>query len=791
MQTKKFSAVRLILCFTLFLLLLCTVLTVCFAVWAVSVPERDLEEALFSIGVLDRTTRLYYYDEGGEAVELSSDRISGFENALYCPLEEMPKELINAFIAIEDKRFYRHGGVDYLRTLSAVRNYLFGGDKSFGGSTITQQLIKNLTGDTDRSISRKVGEMMRAASLERKLSKHDILEQYLNVVNLAEGCYGVKTAANAYYSKEPAALTLAECATIAAITNNPTKYDPIRHPEVNKERRDTILSEMLSQEMITPREYRIAVATEVVLNVDRSALNGRVNSWYADLAVNDVIKALMREKGYTEAEASRLLYCGGLKIYLPMHLELQRAVEEYYLSLENFPVHENGEQAQSALMIVNPKNGNVLAVAGAIGEKNSNRVQNFATDARRPSGSVIKPLSVYAPALERNLITYATVFDDVPHSFKENGAPWPRNSPNMYRGLTNVNAALTESVNTVAVSVLKRLGSAASYRFLTTDLGFTSLEGEADMGAAALALGQQSRGVTLRELLGGYTVLANHGVFEEIKSYLLVLDSKGEVLLENRAADKRVIGEDTASIMTMMLRHAVRDGTGKALSLKNILDVAGKTGTSSHNCDKWFIGYTPELLCGVWYGYEYPKSVADVPGNHALQIFDAVMTKATGIYGIEKRQFETADGVVAARYCKDSGQLLSECCLLDARGDRSEIGYFKKGTEPHASCCTHVAIDYCRCGGVATAHCPKEGCYKVALLRVARSFPRQIKVLDAPYSYGGSPLEKELDLSYNKPYYADNDKTKQNYGIGMDVTPFNHACPVHTKDHFWQRRYEE
>ena len=540
--------------------------------------------------------------------------------------------------------------------------------------------------------------------------------------------------------------------------------------------------------MITPREYRAAVASEVVLNVNESAMNGRVNSWYADMAINDVIADLVAKKGYTQAEASRLVYCGGLRIYVPMHREMQQVVEAYYLDRTHFPVHENGEQAQSALMIVDPQNGDILAVVGAVGEKTSNRIQSFATDARRPSGSVIKPLSVYAPALERDLITYATVFDDIPLSFRENGAPWPRNSPHIYRGLTNVNTALTESINTVAVSVLKRLGNMASYRFLTSDLGFTSLSAENDVGAAALALGQQHNGVSLRELLGGYTALANEGVYEGTRSYISVIDSKGEVLLGKEPEERRVLGKDTASIMTLMLRHAVRDGTGKALSLKNTLDVAGKTGTSSNNCDKWFIGYTPELLCGVWYGYEYPRSVADVPGNHALNVFDAVMKEATQIYGVHKRQFETDDGVVAARYCKDSGLLVGECCHLDARGERSEIGYFKKGTVPQETCHTHVLIEYCTCGGVATESCPQDLCRKVALLRVLRSFPRQIKVLDAPYTYGGACLKKELDLSNNEPYYANKYETKQNFGIGLDVLPFNRACPVHTEDDFWQRR---
>ncbi|MBR3862250.1 MAG: transglycosylase domain-containing protein, partial [Clostridia bacterium] len=590
------------------------------------------------------------------------------------------------------------------------------------------------------------------------------------------------------FSKEPSELTLSECASIAAITNNPTKYDPIRHPENNRARRNLILNEMLLQEMISEREYHEAVACEVELSVNREAMSGRVNSWYADLAISDVIAALVKEKGYTQAEASRLVYCGGLKIYVAMNRELQEVVTEYYENTKNFPVHEGGEQAQSSIMIVDPANGDILAIAGATGKKNSNRIQNYATDTKRPSGSVIKPLAVYAPALERNLINYASVFDDVPQLFRANGAPWPRNSPDVYRGLTTVNAALTHSVNTVSVAILQRLGTQESYRFLRDKLGFTSLDREKDIGAAALALGQQHKGVTLREMLGGYTALANNGVYEGTRSYYKVLDSKGELLLTNERNERRVLGEDTASIMTMMLRRVVREGTGKAITLKERVDVAGKTGTSSNNCDKWFIGYTPELLCGVWYGYEYPKSVADISGNHALGIWDAVMQRAIDAVGISSPQFKTAEGIVTARYCKDSGLLMSDACYHDPRGDRAEIGYFKKGTEPHTACQCHTLIDYCDCGGIATENCPEEHCHKTALLRVSRNFPRQIKVLDAPYSYGGTYVEKERELSKNEPYYANKYETKQNFGIGLDVIPYNHVCPAHTEDAFWRRR---
>ncbi|MBQ8357180.1 MAG: transglycosylase domain-containing protein [Clostridia bacterium] len=774
---------------TLSFLILASLGVIVGGIWAGTALDTELDEELFFTAVADRTTRLYYYDEKGEVTELSADRISGYENALYCPLEETTADLRNAFIAIEDKRFLEHGGIDWIRTCSAVRDYLRGGEGHFGGSTITQQLIKNLTGDSERSIRRKVAELIRAAKLEKELSKAQILEQYLNVVNLSENCYGIRTAANAYFSKEPSELTLEEAATIAAITNNPARYDPIRHPEANKERRDVILGEMYRQGMIDEEKYREATAREVVLKVNRDTMSGRVNSWFADLVVSDVIGALVSERGMTEAAAGRLVYCGGLKIYTTVDPRLQEAVEQYYADADNFPTHEDGKKAQSAMMIVDPKNGNILAVAGAVGEKKGNRIQNYATDTKRPSGSVIKPLSVFAPALQKGLITYATVFDDVPKQFRSNGAPWPRNSPNVYRGLTNINAALTYSINTVSVSVLERMGTDASYRFLTKDLGFRSLDAVKDTGTAALALGQQNEGVSLSELVGGYTALANGGVYEGTRSYVRVVDNRDRVLLERESAARRVLDADNAAIMTMLLRQVTVNGTAKALTLKDKVDVAGKTGTSGNSCDKWFIGYTPELLAGVWYGYEYPDSLSDVKGNPALTIFDEIMHKAVSVRTVKQRQFDTSDHLVAVRYCKDSGKLLGEACRYDPRGDRSEVGYFKKGTEPTERCDCHVCISYCEHGGIASRDCPEEGCHTTALLRISRHFPRQVKVLDAPYTYGGTVVEKERCLTNNEPYYAVNYKTKQNFGIGMDVVPYNRICPTHTGlEAFWQRR---
>ncbi len=787
--TKKVTIVLLWLLLAVWVAL--TVLVLAGGVYTAVGLDTSLDEETFFSASADRTTRLYYEGMDGEITELATDRVSGYENALYCPLSEMPEHLKNAFIAIEDKRFYRHGGVDWLRTCSAAGDMLCGGERHFGGSTITQQLIKNRTGDTRRSVSRKLAELVRAAKLEEMLTKDEILEQYLNVVNLAENCYGVRTAANAYFSKEPSELTLREAATIAAITNNPTRYNPVRCPQANRQRRDVILAQMLEQEMITSEAFAQATAEPTALCLCEKAFTGRINSWFCDLVVADVIQGLMQERGMSEAAASRLVYGGGLRIYTTVDPDLQAAVERYYTDAEQVPKHENGKTAQSAILIADPRTGDILAVAGAVGEKKGNRIQNFATDTKRPSGSVIKPLAVYAPALERGLITWATVFDDIPHSFRANGAPWPRNSPDVYRGLTNVRTAVVQSVNTVCVSVLEQLGTSASLAFLRDKLGFVSLDETADAGAAALALGQQNQGVTLREVVAGYTALANQGLYTPLRSYARVEDNQGRVLLERESRGERVLSKENASILTMMLKQVVQSGTGKDITLGSMVDVAGKTGTSGNSCDKWFVGYTPELLAGVWYGHEYPESLRDVKGNPALHVFDRLMKQAVEIRGITQRHFTLGGDLVAVRYCKDSGKLLCDTCYLDPRGDRSEIGYFKRGTEPTAVCDCHVAVRYCKHGGVACPDCPEEECTFTALLRVQREFPRQIRVLDAPYTYGYfAPVNGRI-LSYNEPYYAASEETKHFYGVWLGIEPYNRICPYHTlSDDFWRRRTE-
>lgn len=723
--------------------------------------------------------------------------LTGGDRTRYVPLSEIPEDLRNAFVAIEDKRFYTHRGVDLKRTAAAVLSYLLKRGRSFGGSTVTQQLVKNVTGESERTPMRKVTEIFRALDLERNLSKDEILEQYLNLVPLANRCRGVGAAAEYYFSRPPASLTLAECATLAAITQNPTRYDPIRHPEENRKRRDTVLSEMLAQGYIEKEAYEAAVSTPVETAVTEPTAPSAPTSWYTDLVIEDVIRDLTAKYGCTRAEASHLLYCGGLRIDTLMDPDLQSTVEAYYRDLSHFPRLENGKTPQSGMVLLDPKTGNLLAVAGAIGEKTGDRIYNFATDAHRPPGSVLKPLTVYAPAVEDGKIGYATVYDDVPVRFtaRKDGSlsAWPHNASGVYRGLVNVDFAVRNSLNTVAVRVLEDVGIDRAFDFAKNTLGISSLvehgkhgeRGVTDRGTAALALGQMTYGATLREITAAYTAFTSGGIYRNARTYARVTDSRGNVLLENRPTVRPALSEETAELMTKLLENVTENGTARTLTLTDRTAVAGKTGTTQYSFDRWFVGYTPDLLAGVWYGCASPESLESVKGNPALSVWDGVMgeiyeTVLTGDRAPRAREF-AYPRLRAVRVCADSGLLPSDACALDPRGDRSTVAYFTESTLPTAHCRTHVKVLYCGSGddpadGVVTdpatfgfSDLPLR---RVSLLRVNRRFPTDLFVGDAQYTAAPStPLPHASDPT--KPYYADPAAPEVFYGKSYVPFPFN------------------
>ena len=714
----------------------------------------------------------------GEAQELTAGMFAQKETA-YVAYPEIPQTMIDAFVAIEDKRFYRHNGVDWYRTAAAGVNYLLGASKSFGGSTITQQLVKNVTGNSEISLGRKLQEMLWALDLERSLDKTEILEMYLNVIHFSDSCNGIGEAARHYYSKEPRELSLAECASIAAITNSPSYYNPLRHPQNNLERRNLILSEMFSQGYITEAEYNAAAGSELLLNPRDNAIGEGINSWYVDMVIEDVINDLMKEYGVTRSVASQLVYAGGLRIDVAMDQKVQEIVEEYYRTAVQVPTNAAGTRAQSALILIDSQTGDVLGVAGAVGEKRENRIQNFATQTQRPPGSALKPITVYAPALERGLINWASVYDDVPVNFGPNNrVAWPRNATGVYRGLTNVSYAVAHSTNTVAVRILDEVGLENSFRTAKNLFhlsGLVSRNGANDCDVAALALGQLNYGVTLRELTDAYTVFADAGVYHPWRSYYRVLDAEGRILLSCPDQSEIVMSASNAAVMTKLLQGVVSDGTSSSITLGRLVECAGKTGTTNKDGDRWFVGYTPDVICGVWCGYEYPEPLEGK--NLCTQIWNRVMHSVVETCG-GKKTFDVPSDVVKVSYCKDSGKLLTDVCEQDPRGSRMETGWFVKGSEPTEACDCHVLCEIdAEHGGVSHGNCPEESRRNVALLRVVRHFPIQIYVNDAQYVWFGDPKEIEPNPDASSAYFSK--QMGKLCGISPVTRQFNRSCTEH------------
>lgn len=717
--------------------------------------QREFDEESSPLAVGAGPSQIYYYDfedrgaRIGEKKVLPVGTLDGGVHCIPVSYSDCPTALINAFVAIEDQQFFGHHGVNWVRTLSAGVNYCLGYTRHFGASTITQQLVKNLSGKNEYSVTRKLQEMCWSSDMERRCTKEQIMERYLNVINLSQGCYGVGAAADRFFGKSVGELSVSECAAIAGITNNPSYYDPVRFPDHTIARRNLILGEMQKLGYIDENTCREAMAQPLEIRENAANKETPVYSWYVDMVVEDVVADLCERYGYTREYASRLLWCGGLSIEAAIEPGMQEIVESYYRQEINFPKHQSGERAQSGMIVIHPATGDILAVAGGVGEKTGNRLQNRATGTVRPAASAIKPLSVYGPALEQGEITWSSVFDDVPVTFGKDGKhPWPQNAGRIYRGLTDIRYAVAHSVNTVAVRVLDQIGLEKSFHFLKDTLGMKSLidvrtlsDGRVitDLGEAALGLGQLNYGVTLRELTAAYTPFCTGGVYMSPKSYYRVLDPDGRVLLSQGTEGMYAISEQNACVMTKLLENVVMQGTAQGAKIcGGRIAVAGKTGTSSADCDRYFIGYTPEYLAGVWYGFDYPKPMTDLKNNAAVGIWKQVMEQVIAPdirAGKAKTTFDVAPGVIKVSYCCDSGLRPTDACRADMRGNRVTEGYFVQGTEPRSYCHCHVMCEYDGARGqLADDFSLPEDIRRVGLIRIRRQLPRRIYVADDRYA---------------------------------------------------------
>lgn len=770
-------------------------------------PELTVNLEAFT---MNQTSIVYYQDkQTGEWKELQY--LYGKENRIWLDYQDIPKYAIDATIAIEDKRFETHHGVDWYRTGGAVVNMFFGMRNTFGGSTITQQVIKNVTEYKEATVKRKVTEIFRALTLEQNYSKEDIMENYLNKVYFGSKAYGIGAAAKTYFNKDVSELSLAEIASIIGITNNPSKYNPLYNNTIshdtgrvdangdpiyedwttvqwNKWRQENILYEMKDQGKISQAEYDQAMAEELIFygtpeyeakygptpaegeegeeesdepDMPAGSKGSKYWSWFVEQVFNDVKQDLMNKYHYSEDTAVQMIYNAGYKIYATIDPDIQEIVDSVYTDETNLDKHNaKGDRLQSGITIMDPYTGHVVATSGFIGEKTGNRLQSYAMT-RRPCGSAFKPLSVYAPALDNGTITMANVYDDYPLRLNDRQTGgYPKNSPTRYRGLVTISTAVRYSCNTVACRVLNDMGYAPSYEFLTNNLGFTTLV-SADLGEAPLAMGGLTYGVNTREMAAAFSAFANDGKYNVPITYTRVEDANGQTILDNTDDPDLswvAMKETTAYQMNQMLKQVVNAGTGTEARISN-MTVAGKTGTTSDLFDRYFVGYTPYYCAAVWVGYGYNTTVS-WNGNPAAQMWQKVMSRVHE--GLENKDFHTpAGGVGSMTICTQTG-------LRAGPGCPAETVPMVSGTGPAETCAGHQSLQICTVSGkLASDMCP-EDCRET---RTYVDFEREILIIPD----GTTTTDPETgEVTVNgTPILAEDDDRLLQTGMGLG------PCDVH------------
>ncbi len=648
---------------------------------AVCIFTEPIDTSLLSMKM---SSVIYYENDEGEKIIIQN--LYSDENRTWVDFEEIPLNMKNAFIAIEDERFYTHPGFDIKRLGGAVINTglrIFDKNRSvYGGSTITQQLVKNLTGEDKRSVLRKAKEIYRAFRLENDMEKNDILELYLNSIYLSQNCKGVGAASRTYFGKEVSELSLAQCASIAGITQYPSLYDPYINPGANKEKQLLVLGKMLELNMISEEEYEDAKEEELIFARGEGE-KSTYYSYFVDTVIEEVMADLTGEYNYTQTMAESMLYTGGLQIKCTIDPQIQATLEKVYTSEANY-IKKGDELMQSAMVVTEAKTGEIKGIIGGMGEKSGSRTFNRATALRQP-GSSLKPIAVYAPAIENGVVSEATVIDDSPTTFNlGGGATWtPRNSSNTFSGDVSLRTAVAKSLNIPAAKILEETGINTAYNFLTQKLGITSLVEKrktdagviSDKALAALSLGGLTDGISPIEMASAYAPFINNGFYVSPHTYTEIYDYNGDILFTKRPETHRAMKDSTATIVTDLLRSVVTEGTGTSAYFPGP-QLAGKTGTTTNNHDRWFVGYTPTLVGATWVGYDNPSDI-NVSGNPAARLWKAVMSeidytgrhrnfsKVLSYEGLGERDICSVSGCLATDFCEEAETTYT--VLLDSK----------------------------------------------------------------------------------------------------------------------------
>ena len=719
---------------------------------------------------------MYYQDKStGEYKELVT--LLNTTSSIWVDSDEIPKYLKEAAVAVEDKRFYTHPGVDWVRTGKAVL-CMFTGQDIQGGSTITQQLIKNLTGYNETTVKRKVVEIFRALEFTKKYSKDYTLEWYLNIIPMGGKYKGVGSASYYYFGKPVSELSLAECASLISITNNPSMYSPystarFEDPDTgeiltardkNKQRQELVLWLMKDQGKISQEEYDQAVAEELnFVRGEGETQETDIYSWYEEQVITDVKNDLMEKYNYSEDVADRMLARGGLRIYTCVDLDVQHAAERIYENRDNLNyTSSNGQLMQSAITIIDNSTGDIAAIVGRVGEKTGNRWKNLATDAYRQPGSSLKPLSVYSPGLEMGVISPITVVDDYPYQVL-NGSPWPINSGSArYKGLTTVRQGLAQSVNTIALRVLAdRVTVDASFDFVQSryhiDLVQAQQSGDtvqSDMSLAPLSMGGLTKGVTTRQMATAFAAFPSGGIYRTSRTYTKVthmVNDVEEVLLDNASTQEQAVKPTTAYYMNSMLSGVVSSaGTAGSARFSSSMGIAGKTGTTSSAYDRWFVGYTPYYTAAVWTGYEYNARMSGP--NRAIAMWKLVMEQVHK--DLSAKKFAEPDGLTTVTVCKDSGLLATSYCEMDPRGSRAFTDRVFREDAPTEFCTCHTqesVVTVCKADPIlnedgsetglwhlAGEFCPEDQLHQICLVQFDRTPVGDAVAADNAYLYSNA-----------------------------------------------------
>ncbi len=681
---------KIFVCLTLLSIIALSVVVTALTVYVMKARETECDISLERENIEGNEFTVVY----GKNREGKDERLSVIGSGvrrIWANITEVPNHVKNAFIALEDRKFYEHDGVDFWRTFGAFLNmFLHFWSRKQGGSTITQQLLKNVTGDRAVTISRKIKEIFKAFMLERKYSKDQILQAYLNIIHVGgdNGNFaGVKTAARLYFNKDIKDISIAEGACLASLVQNPKKYDMIKNPTKILDRRNYTLRCMYDMGSITKQQFEAAKRSPIVVNRgDISHIKSNYQSYFVDAALNQLASEYMKLKNIKSwSAANRQIKSNGFRVYTTIDNEMQQKLEKIYENLKF-------KNMRSAFVILN-LHGDMIACVGGLGKKplGDRATLNYATSSESliGPGSTLKPF-IYADFIEKNRITYSSIFKDSPFKMVQ-GKPWPENNDNKHSdGMVTVKYAIEKSLNTVPTKLLHDVGVegiANICDFLKNTLRISTIVSpksahNGTFETSAMAMGSLTKGVILSELVNAFQIFANGGRFTPLTTLDKVLNMSGEDIFNFRRVNIRAISPDTCGVMNRLLRNVVLNGgTGVSANLDaKSIPVCGKTGTSNDGKNRLFIGCTPNYVAGIWFGSTNGRPIAKNAVN-VSKLWGDIMSKL-----LEKDKVAHDFPFVAAKeqvYCADSGLLANPSC------PKKEKGYYKRDNYLTMPCNLH------------------------------------------------------------------------------------------------------